>query len=102
MALILSGSAISALEAERIGLVNRVVPAADLLVEARRMAATLAAQAPIAMRYIINAINHGLEMPFAQGCAYEATLFGLVAATDDMREGTRAFLEKRKPSFQGK
>jgi enoyl-CoA hydratase/carnithine racemase len=102
MEFILTGSPISAIEAERIGLVNRVVPAADLLLEARRMAGALAAQAPIAMRYIINAINHGLEMPFAQACAYEAALFGLAAATDDMREGTRAFLEKRKPSFQGK
>ena len=54
------------------------------------------------MRYIIDAINHGLEMPFAEGCGYEATLFGLVAATDDMREGTRAFLEKRKPEFKGR
>jgi len=102
MEMILTGSAISAVEAERIGLVNRVIPQADLLREARALANTLAAQAPIAMRYIINAINHGLEMPFAQACAYEATLFGLAAATDDMREGTRAFLEKRKPVFAGK
>jgi len=102
MEMILTGSPISAAEAERIGLVNRVVAAPDLLAEARKLAQALAVQAPIAMRYIINAINHGLEMPFAQGCAYEATLFGLAAATDDMREGTRAFLEKRKPVFHGK
>jgi enoyl-CoA hydratase len=102
MELMLTGAPISAEEAARIGLVNRVVPAADLLAEAKRMAAILAAQAPIATAYIIHAINHGVEMPFAQACAYEATLFGLAFATDDMREGTRAFLEKRKPVFRGK
>src|SRR5262245_7519361 len=102
MELILTGSPISAVDAERIGLVNRVVPAAELMTEARKLANMLVAQAPIAAAYIIHAINHGLEMPFAQACAYEATLFGLAFATDDMREGTRAFLEKRKPVFHGK
>jgi enoyl-CoA hydratase/carnithine racemase len=99
--ILLSGAPISAAEAERIGLVNRVVPAAELMPEARKLAAALAAQAPTAVRYIIDAVNKGLEMPFAEGCVHEATLFGLVAATEDMREGTRAFLEKRKPSFKG-
>jgi enoyl-CoA hydratase len=102
MEIILTGAPISAHEAERIGLVNRVVPAADLMTAAKQLASALAKQAPIAMRYIINAINKGLEMPFAEGCVFEATLFGLVASTDDMREGTRAFLEKRKPEFKGK
>lgn len=101
MELILTGAQISASEAERIGLVNRVVPAAALLTEAKKLAGELARQAPIAVRYIIDAINHGLEMPFVEGCRFEATLFGLVAASEDMREGTRSFLEKRKPEFKG-
>jgi enoyl-CoA hydratase len=99
--LLLSGTPIAALEAERIGLVNRVVPAAELMSAVRTLAAALAAQAPIATRYILDAVHAGFEMPFAEGCIHEATLFGLVAASDDMREGTRAFLEKRKPVFRG-
>src|SRR5205085_8786096 len=101
MEMILSGAPISADEAHRIGLVNRVVPAAELMAEARKLAEQLATLAPIAMRYIINAVNKGVEMPFAEACQYEATLFGLVASTDDMREGTKAFLEKRKAIFKG-
>jgi enoyl-CoA hydratase len=102
MEIILTGAPIAAAEAERIGLVNRVVPASELMQTARTLAAELARQAPVAMRYILDAINHGLEMPFAQGRDFEATLFGLVAATEDMREGTRAFLEKRKAEFKGR
>ena len=102
MEVILTGTPIAADEAQRIGLVNRVVPAAELMTEARKLAEQLAKSAPIAMRYIINAVNKGVEMPFAEACQYEATLFGLVASTDDMREGTKAFLEKRKPIFQGR
>jgi enoyl-CoA hydratase len=101
MEMILTGAPVAADEAQRIGLVTRVVPAADLMVEARKLATQLARSAPIAMRYIINAVNKGVEMPFAEACQYEATLFGLVASTDDMREGTKAFLEKRKPEFKG-
>jgi enoyl-CoA hydratase len=101
MELLLTGAQISAEDALRIGLVHRVVPAAELMAEARKLAAQLAASAPVAMRYIINAVNKGLEMPFGEACQYEATLFGLVASTDDMREGTAAFLEKRKPFFKG-
>jgi enoyl-CoA hydratase len=82
--------------------VNRVVPAAELMGEVRQLAAALAAQPPVAVRYIIDAVNRGMEMPFREACVHEATLFGLVAATEDMREGTRAFLEKRKPVFKGK
>ncbi len=100
--MLLTGAPIGAEEALRIGLVHRVVPAADLMAEARKLAAQLAANAPIAMQYIINAVNKGFEMPFAEACQYEATLFGLVASTGDMREGTAAFLEKRKPQFKGK
>src|SRR6185503_10876089 len=101
MEMVLTGAPIAAAEALRIGLVTRVVPASDLMTETRKLAAQLAVNAPVAMRYIINAVNKGLEMPFAEACQYEATLFGLVASTDDMREGTAAFLEKRKPEFKG-
>ena len=101
MEMLLTGAPIIAEDAHRIGLVHRVVPAADLMTEARKLAAQLAASAPIALSYIINAVNKGSEMPFAEACQYEATLFGLVASTDDMREGTAAFLEKRKPEFKG-
>ena len=99
--LMLTGDQVSAAEALRIGLVNRVVPAAELMTEAKKLAAALAAKAPIAIRYILEAVNTGLEMPFAQAEILEATLFGLVASTEDMREGTAAFLEKRKPAFKG-
>jgi enoyl-CoA hydratase len=100
--LLLSGEAVTAEEAHRIGLVNRVVPAAQLLEEAKKLAASLADKAPIALRYIIDAVNRGLEMPFAEAELYEATLFGLVSTTEDMREGTKAFLEKRKAQFKGR
>jgi enoyl-CoA hydratase len=102
MEITLTGTPIAAAEAERIGLVNRVVPAAELMSEAKKLAAHLAAHAPIAVRYIIAAINKGAEMGFAEGAVFEATLFGLVASTEDMREGTRAFLEKRKAEFKGR
>jgi enoyl-CoA hydratase len=100
--LLLSGDQIGAQEAHRIGLVNRVVPAAELMNEARKLAAALAAKAPVAVHYIIDAVNKGLQMTFAEAQVFEATLFGLVASTEDMREGTRAFLEKRKAEFKGK
>jgi enoyl-CoA hydratase len=102
MEMILTGAPITADEAQRIGLVNRVAPALELMTQARALAAQLAKNAPIAMRYIINAVNKGAEMPFADACQYEATLFGLVASTDDMKEGTAAFLAKRKPEFRGR
>jgi enoyl-CoA hydratase len=99
--ILLTGDMLSAQDAHRLGLVNRVVPAAELMAEAKKLAATLAAKAPIAMRYILEAVHRGLDMPIAEAQNYEATLFGLIASTDDMREGTRAFLDKRKADFKG-
>jgi enoyl-CoA hydratase len=100
--LLLTGDHVLAPEAYRLGLVNRVVPAAELMAEVRKLAAALASKAPVAARYIIEAVNRGLEMPFGEAQAFEATLFGLVSTTEDMREGTAAFLEKRKAEFKGK
>lgn len=99
--LLLTGRHIAAADALKIGLVNRVVPAAELMTEARTLAEELAGKPPIALRYILEAVNRGLDMPFDQAQGLEASLFGLAASTRDMREGTRAFLEKRKPTFTG-
>jgi enoyl-CoA hydratase len=101
MEMILTGKPVPADEAFRVGLVNRVVPAASLVAEAKAFAADLAAKAPIALRYAMQAVERGLEMPVDEALELEATLFGLVASTADMREGTTAFLEKRKPVFKG-
>jgi len=100
--MMLTGSPISAADAERAGLVNRVVPAAALMDDVRALAGQLAGKAPIATRYILDAVNRGLEMPLPEAAGFEASLFGLVMATEDMREGTTAFLEKRKPAFKGR
>jgi enoyl-CoA hydratase/carnithine racemase len=99
--LLLTGRHVTAEEALRIGLVNRVVPGSSLLTDAHAVATELATKAPVAVRYILDAVNHGLETSFDKGEFLEATLFGLIASTSDMREGTRAFLEKRKPTFSG-
>jgi len=100
--MLLTGDMWSAQRALDAGLVNRVVPAADLVAEARRLAQALAAKAPIAVRFILAAVNNGLEMPFDQGSLFETTLFGTIASTEDMREGTAAFLQKRPPVWTGK
>jgi enoyl-CoA hydratase len=100
--ILLTGEMISAQRAYEIGLVNRVVPAADLLAEARKLATLLAGKAPVAVRYILEAVQRGEEMPLADAQYLETTLFGLVASTDDMREGTRAFLEKRQAEWKGR
>jgi enoyl-CoA hydratase len=100
--LLLTGDQISADEAFRIGLVNRVVPAAELMSTARQLARSLAEKPGVAVRYILDAVVRGLDMSCAAGQRHEAALFGLVCATDDMREGTRAFLDKRAPDFKGR
>ena len=97
----LSGDPIDAQEAWRIGLVNRVVPRAELLARTMELAQRIAVQAPVAVRCILAAVRDGLGMTLADGCAHEASLFGLAAATSDWGEGTRAFLEKRRPRFTG-
>ena len=100
--ILLTGDMISAARAFEIGLVNRVVAAADLMGEAKKLAHLLASKAPIAVRYILDAVHRGLETPFAEGAYLETALFGTIASSDDMREGTKAFLEKRKPVWRGK
>lgn len=93
---------VTAAEAERIGLVNKVVPAGTALQAARDIARKIASNGPVACRYAMDAIRRGLEMPLAQGQLLEATLFGLCAATEDMKEGMTAFLEKRPAKFSGR
>jgi enoyl-CoA hydratase len=100
--MILTGEPIDATEAHRIGLVNRVVPAHDLLSSAESLARTLLGRGPVALRCAMQAILDGLDTPLQQGLGLEATLFGLTCATEDMREGTRAFLDKRKPVYKGR
>jgi enoyl-CoA hydratase len=99
--LCLTGEMISAEEAERIGLVNRVYEPPELLPAAEAMARKIIEKAPLAVRYCMEAIERGVEMPLEEGLFLEATLFGLCCATTDMREGTRAFLEKRAAHFKG-
>jgi enoyl-CoA hydratase len=101
MELILSGEPISAQEAYRIGLVNQVVAAKDLIAAAEALARKIMANGPLAVKFSMEAVNHGMEMTQGEGQFLEATLFGLCCTTADMKEGTRAFLEKRPPAFVG-
>lgn len=100
--MILSGARIDAREALRIGLVERVVPAAEVLASALELAKTLAAKAPVALRYAKEAVVKGLELPLADGLRLEHDLATLLRTTEDRIEGAKAFLEKRKPRFTGK
>ena len=100
--LVMSGEQITAEQALKIGLVNEVVPLPDLIPEAEALAKKIAANAPLAVRFAIEAVNRGLEMPLAEGLYLEATLFSLCCTTEDMKEGTQAFLEKRPAKFTGR
>src|SRR5437763_1659035 len=100
--IILSGEMISAQEAYRIGLVNEIVPAADLITRAEAILKKIASNAPIAVKFAIEAANKGMDTSQGEGLLLEASYFGLCAATEDKKEGTTAFLEKRTPQFQGR
>jgi enoyl-CoA hydratase/carnithine racemase len=100
--LCLTGEMISAEEALRIGLVNHIYEPAELLPAAEALAKKIIANAPLAVKFTMEAIERGMEMGQEEGLFLEATLFGLACATEDMREGTQAFLEKRPGQFKGK
>ena len=100
--LLLTGDRIDANRAKEIGLANAVVPLADLLGKATEMARKMLSKAPLAVRHCLEAVGTGLDMPLEEGCYLEATLFGLCCASEDMREGTEAFLQKRKADFKGR
>jgi enoyl-CoA hydratase len=100
--LLLTGAMIDAAEAHRIGLVNRVVPADRLLAEAEELARTIMEQGPLAVRLVLEAVETGLDLTVEDALLLEANHFGLLSSTADMREGTAAFLAKRKPRFEGR
>jgi enoyl-CoA hydratase len=99
MQMLLTGEMVSAQDALRMGLVNQVTSLAELMPAAESMAKKIAANAPLAVKFTLEAVQHGMEMPQEEGLFLEATLFGLCCATEDMREGTKAFLEKRPAKF---
>jgi enoyl-CoA hydratase/carnithine racemase len=100
--LIVSGETISAAEAYRIGLVNEIVPAAELIARAEAILKAIAANAPIAVKFALEVTNKGMETSKSEGLLLEASYFGLCAAMEDKKEGTSAFLEKRVPQFHGR
>src|SRR5580704_12630031 len=102
MQMVLGGEMITAQEAYRIGLVNEVTAAAELIPRAEAISAKINANAPLAVQYAMEAVNKGMEMSLAEGLYLEATLFGVCCATEDKKEGTAAFLEKRAAAFKGK
>ena len=102
LSLILTGDTIDAQQALRIGLVNQVVPAAELLAAAERLLRGILKNGPLAVRLALEAVDRGLDMTLDEGLLLEANLFGLLASTRDMKEGLTAFLEKRPPGFEGR
>jgi enoyl-CoA hydratase len=99
--LILTGEMIGAQEAYRIGLVNEVVPAADLITRTETILKQIFSNAPLAVKFSLEAVNKGMETSQSEGLSLEASFFGLCAGTEDKREGTQAFLQKRAPQFKG-
>ena len=100
--LLLTGEMINAQEALRIGLVNEVVPLGELIPRAEVIAAKIVANAPLAVQYCLEAVNKGMDVPLAEGLYLEAVLFAVSCSTEDKKEGTTAFLEKRAANFKGK
>ncbi len=100
--MLLTGEMVDAQEAWRIGLVNKVVPREALLRESEALLRKMMANGPLSLRFTLEAVAAGREAPFAEAQLFEATLFGLICTSDDMKEGTRAFLEKRPPQFKGR
>src|SRR5439155_26972692 len=102
MQLVLTGEMITAQEAHRIGLVNEVTAPGDLIPRAEAIAQKIIANAPLAVQYAVEAVNKGMEMTLAEGSYLEAVLFSVACSSEDKKEGTTAFLEKRIAQFKGK